>query len=226
MEERFWVKTLGYGYPPPHQMFRWCTRRLKIEPVEQRLKKYFKKDRTAIMTGVRYGESRSRDERLNSSCSRGGECGQGVWFQHSEKLGVGYLAPIINWKSCEVWDFLAGFAPSLGYPVKDIEQIYNGHETRFGCWMCTVVKQDKAMERTIAQDKWSHLQPMADYRNYLWDITRNPNVRLLRKDGSVGKVRKNTRRHLLNELLKVQIKVGFELISPAEIKVIEKIWKN
>src|ERR1041385_4964298 len=54
MYSRFWVKILGFGYPPPHQTFRWCTKRLKIEPVEQKLKRYFKKDRTAIITGVRY----------------------------------------------------------------------------------------------------------------------------------------------------------------------------
>ena len=226
MDERFWVKTLGYGYPPPHQMFRWCTRRLKIEPVEERLKKYFKKDQTAILTGVRYGESRSRDERLNSSCSRGGECGQGVWFQHSEKLNVGYLAPIINWKSCEVWDFLAGFAPRWGYPVLDIQEVYNGQETRFGCWMCTVVKQDKAMEKTIAQDKWAHLKPMADFRNEVWDSTRDPKTRIKKKDGTVGKLRLNIRKNLMTKLLEVQSEVGMELISTREIAHIKRIWNK
>lgn len=29
VEERFWACLIGRGYPPPHQRFRWCTRRLK-----------------------------------------------------------------------------------------------------------------------------------------------------------------------------------------------------
>ena len=33
-EERFWVKVLGKGYPPPRPRFRWCTDRLKIRPTK------------------------------------------------------------------------------------------------------------------------------------------------------------------------------------------------
>lgn len=224
-KNRFWVKILGYGYPPPHQKFRWCTDRLKIKPAEKNLENYIVDKKTAVLTGVRFGESKSRDIRLNVSCSRGGECGQGLWFQESAKIGAGYLAPIINWQSCEVWDFLSGFAPIMGYPVKEIENVYNGHDTRFGCWMCTVIKTDKAMLKTIAQDKWAHLKPLADFRNYLWDHTRNPNTRVKRKDGNVGKLRINTRKHLLGKLLHIQEKVGIDLISPQEINYIKKLWE-
>src|SRR5208337_4460920 len=97
LEDRFWVNVLGKGYPPPHQRFRWCTNRLKIRPCEYGLRKHIIKGKTAIITGVRFGESHSRDQRLNASCVRGGECGQGIWFEKSNRLGVGYLAPIINW---------------------------------------------------------------------------------------------------------------------------------
>lgn len=225
-KDRFWVKVLGFGYPPPHQKFRWCTDRLKIKPTEQKLKKYFIKDKTAILTGVRYGESKSRDLRLSTSCSRGGECGQGLWFQKSDNLGVSYLAPIINWTSCEVWDYIAGFAPDKGYPIKELLNVYNGHETRFGCWMCTVVKQDKAMARTIEQEKWKHLKPLAEFRNFLWDYTRNPNTRIKRKDGYVGKLRLNTRKYLLKKLLFIQKDVKLQLISKSEIKYIHKIWNK
>ena len=139
---------------------------------------------TAILTGVRYGESNSRDQRLNASCTRGGECGQGLWFEKSTKLKIGYLAPIINWPLCDVWDYLIGFAPNLGYPTKNLKKVYNGHDTRFGCWTCTVVKQDKAMKRTIEQEEWSHLQPLYDFRNYLWEFTRERKTRVL---GAAGR---------------------------------------
>ncbi len=32
-EESFWVNMIGRGYPPPNCTFRWCTQRLKIDPV-------------------------------------------------------------------------------------------------------------------------------------------------------------------------------------------------
>lgn len=224
MDERYWVKILGYGYPPPHQMFRWCTKRLKIEPSEQGIQKHIVPNKTAILTGVRFGESQARDARLNDSCTRGGECGQGVWFKRSEALQVGYLAPIVNWTSCEVWDLISGFAPSWGYPVKELEKVYNDHETRFGCWMCTVIKKDKAMLKTIEQDEWAHLKPMADFRNYVWESTRNPNTRIKRKSGGVGKLRLNTRRALLKKLMLVQEKVGIQLIAQEEIDFIKNLW--
>lgn len=32
-EESFWVNIVGRGYPPPNRTFRWCTQRMKIDPV-------------------------------------------------------------------------------------------------------------------------------------------------------------------------------------------------
>src|ERR1700679_4179095 len=32
-EHSFWVNIIGRGYPPPNRVFRWCTQRLKIDPV-------------------------------------------------------------------------------------------------------------------------------------------------------------------------------------------------
>jgi len=114
VSERFWVCLLGKGYPPPNQRFRWCTRRLKIEPVEDALKQFIRPGQTVIITGVRFGESNDRDRRLIRSCARGGECGQGLWFQYRKRLQAGYLAPIVDWRDCDVWDFLEFIAPSWG----------------------------------------------------------------------------------------------------------------
>ena len=226
LEERFWVKVLGKGYPPPHQKFRWCTKRMKIDPCEHGLKEHIIKGKTAILTGVRFGESNARDQRLNASCARGGECGQGLWFEKSGKLGTGYLAPIINWPVCDVWDFLMGFAPYIGYPTKNLEKVYNGHDTRFGCWTCTVVKQDKAMAKTITQPEWAHLQPLYDFRNYLWDVTRPRKARVLRKDGTASKIKLKYRKALLKKLLIVQNKVKMELIRKEELTHIQNMWKQ
>ena len=225
IEQRFWVYLLGKGYPPPHQRFRWCTRRLKIEPVENALKSFVKPGKTLILTGVRFGESRARDVRLYQSCSRGGECGQGVWFQFSSRLQAAYMAPIVEWGECDVWDFLQFHAPALGYPTRHIEDsIYNGRETRFGCWMCTVVRQDRTMEKITALLRWSHLRPLLDFRQRVKELTSRPESRLIRPDGKPGRLTLAVRRQLLDELLKLQTTVGIEIVSPDEIAIIQKYW--
>lgn len=35
IEDSFWVNLIGKGYAAPSQKFRWCTDRLKIEPVNK-----------------------------------------------------------------------------------------------------------------------------------------------------------------------------------------------
>jgi DNA sulfur modification protein DndC len=227
IEQRFWVCLLGKGYPPPHQRFRWCTRRLKIEPVEDALKSFVKPGKTLILTGVRFGESRARDARLHQSCGRGGECGQGVWFQFSSRLQAAYMAPIVEWGECDVWDFLQFHAPALGYPTRHIEDsIYNGRETRFGCWICTVVRQDRTMEKITALLQWSHLRPLLDFRQRVKELTSRPESRLIRPDGKPGRLTLAVRRQLLDELLKLQTTVGIEIVSPDEIVIIQKYWEK
>src|SRR5271157_5560465 len=38
IEESFWVNIIGRGYPPPNRTFRWCTQRMKIDPVNALVK--------------------------------------------------------------------------------------------------------------------------------------------------------------------------------------------
>lgn len=227
IEDRFWVCLLGKGYPPPHQRFRWCTRRLKIQPVEDALRSSVRPGKTLILTGVRFGESQGRNARLRQSCSRGGECGQGVWYEYSSRLHATYMAPIVAWKECDVWDFLQFHAPALGYPTNHIEEsVYNGRETRFGCWMCTVVKQDRAMEKITSLSQWSYLRPLLEFRQHVKDLTSRPESRVTRTDGKPGKLTLATRRNLLDELIELQRAVGMTIISPDEIAAIQEYWNK
>lgn len=224
LEQRFWVLLLGKGYPPPHQRFRWCTRRLKIEPVADALRELIGTSPAAVITGVRFGESRERDRRLATSCSRGGECGQGLWMQHSHRLNAIYVAPILRWKDCDVWDFLTLIAPDMGYPTAVLEEIYEGRDTRFGCWMCTVIRQDRAMERTVKRPGCESLRLLQQFRQYVWMVTRDPATRETRTDGRPGRLRLAVRQHLLQTLMEVQRRVGFMLIHPDEVAYIRMLW--
>lgn len=84
LDKRFMVYILGRGVPPPNNnTLRWCTRQIKIDPMEDALRARL--DQVAgqilMITGVRQGESAVRDQRIEMSCGKdGAECGQG-WYQ-------------------------------------------------------------------------------------------------------------------------------------------------
>ncbi len=227
LEDRFWVCLLGKGYPPPHQRFRWCTKRLKIKPVEDALKAYTQPNRTVILTGVRFGESLDRDRRLSYSCRRGGECGQGAWFQYSARLQAAYMAPIAYWRECDVWDFINYIAPGWGYPTHVLErEVYNGRETRFGCWMCTVVRQDKAMEKITSRPEWAHLRPLLEFRKRVLHQVSLYNARYPRPNGKPGRLSLETRKQILSELLQLQEDLDMVLIDQEEIECIKALWSD
>jgi len=118
VDDRFLVYILGRGVPPPSNKFRWCTYKIKIQPMEVALEEYLKgiNEKVLMLTGVRLGESAIRDQKINVSCSKdGGECGQG-WYQTGLQGALcSTLAPILHWRVCNVWDWLKVFAPMQKY---------------------------------------------------------------------------------------------------------------
>lgn len=60
-DNTFWVNFLGKGYPFPRKKFRWCTDRLKIQPVNKFVKEKIAEHGEIIMVlGTRKAESANR----------------------------------------------------------------------------------------------------------------------------------------------------------------------
>lgn len=221
VEDRFWVRMIGKGYPPPKPKFRWCTRRLKISPAAPFVKTGLP---TAVLTGVRYGESTQRTGRLVASCTNGGECGQDYWAQRGPKgSSITYFAPIIEWRTCKVWDFLHFVAPRAGWPTQEVYALYGDTTLRFGCWTCTLVRRDRTVETLIDRDPGTPLEKLHEFREFIWDESRKPENRLW-KDGHLAGLTLEFRKVLLSSLLGLQREVGKELISGAEIRAIHALW--
>ncbi|GAA5440819.1 phosphoadenosine phosphosulfate reductase family protein [Deinococcus caeni] len=225
LEQTFWTLMIGKGYPPPNQNFRWCTDKLKIRPAQDLIKVLQSSGSTAVFTGVRFGESDVRDSRMYSACSRGGECGQGVWFDDSKRKGAAYFAPIAFWRQCDVWDFVNFEAFSLGYPTSELETVYNGKDTRFGCWTCSVVTRDVAMLRTIENGHTS-FKAMLDFRSWMIEQSAILENRVIRPNNAKGRLNLATRRNMLYKLLETQQNANIELISQEEVEEIRQIWRN
>lgn len=176
----------------------------------------------AVLTGMRLGESDGRNARMKATCSQDAECGHDLWLNRKAE-GVYYLAPIVHWRTCKVWDFHTFIAPLLGWDTSGLSSLYNGDPIRFGCWTCTIVKEDKALEQVIKRPCWSYLEPLGDLRRFL-DEGRKPENRVVGPTGKLSKMTLEFRQVLLERVLKVQEAVGIALISVEESTFIQQLW--
>jgi DNA sulfur modification protein DndC len=198
MDKRFMVYILGRGVPPPNNnTLRWCTRQIKIDPMQHALEQRLAEldGQVLMITGVRQGESAIRDQRIEMSCSKdGAECGQG-WYQKvlPEAKGLrgrlATLAPLLHWRVCHVWEWLRHWAPGAEFgdwSTAAIAEAYGGDEAeeinaRTGCTGCPLVDTDMALDNILLNPQWTYLAPLKRIKP-LWRELRLPQHRL-RKAG-------------------------------------------
>src|SRR4029077_17980360 len=73
VEESFWVNIIGRGYPPPNRSFRWCTQRMKIDPVTVFVQKRIGHWGEAVLhLGARRAESSTRAQTMANREARNG----------------------------------------------------------------------------------------------------------------------------------------------------------
>jgi DNA sulfur modification protein DndC len=246
MDKRFFVYMLGRGVPPPNNnTFRWCTRQIKVEPMEAELRRLVgdRGEKVLMLTGVRQGESAVRDQRIVMSCGKNGaECGQG-WYQETlpETL-CDTLAPLLHWRVCHIWDWLSVMAPLKkygGWDTADIAMAYGSSEAeeinaRTGCVGCPLANVDTALDVAIRSDRWSHLAPLKELRP-LYRELREPRNRLrqpggeTRQDGTLtanqhrmGPLTMESRRMALAKILDIQDRINRDarLTSRPEIDIL------
>lgn len=233
--DRFFVKVIGRGYPTPTNMFRWCTDRLRVNPVASFIKSSSADD-AIVCLGLRKFESQQRDRTLEKH-------GNEAW---QNKTGKGHsyrmFLPILELSIPDVWDviFMKGQPQSLKPLI--LEKIYRGASGecpivkspmaapcgsgRFGCWTCTVVRKDKSMIALI-DDGHKDLEPYLKFRNWLAVIRDEPERRWKKRRNGVagmGPLTLKTRKEILTKLDALAQQVGEELISPEERNVIQELW--
>ena len=172
------------------------------------------------------------------------------------------FSPLEDWNDNDVWLFLMQYKNPWGYNNNDLLTMYRGAtadgecplmvkeglpscgKSRFGCWVCTMVEQDKSMEAMIANDsekEW--MTPLLEFRNEIGNEALDKSRRDFRRRGgylqgfngklNYGPYTKATREMWLEKLLQMQIDInehgpeGFdylELITIPELIEIRKIW--
>ena len=240
IDDRFLVYMLGYGVPPASNTFRWCTDKIKIQPMYAALDTLRAEagEKFLMLTGVRMGESAVRDQRIAVSCSKdSGECGQG-WFQTSTPETVAdTLAPLLHWRLCHVYNWLYDDGSlGHGYDVRGVAEVYGLEEVRTGCVGCPLASHDTALERLLHNEEWAHLHPLLELKP-LWKELKHARWRKrkarpeLRKDGKYGKnvqrkgpLTMEGRAYGLERVLNIQRQAGINLINAEEESRIREMW--
>lgn len=240
IEESFWAKLIGRGYPPPTRWFRWCTTNMKIKPSRRAIDAIVAEHGSVVLLlGSRRAESSSRAARMD-----GRRINLRKLNPHHEIPNAFVSTPIGDWSDDEVWQYLyENNPPPWGAPHAQMLTLYRqalGGEcpivmdlntpscggSRFGCWVCTVVKVDKSMEGFIQSgEDW--MTPLAEFRDWLKEFRDRPGTRLeVRRDYSngPGPFTAASRREILKELLERERKVGIPHISDQELLHIQAVW--
>lgn len=228
LDDRFFVYMLGRGVPPPNnRTLRWCTAQLKIEPMQNALKRarHDAGEKLLMLTGVRMGESAARDSRIAVSCARNNaECGQG-WFQETTPAAVAdTLAPLLHWRVCHVWDWLTFEARRILPAVELVAEVYGGDEAeeinaRTGCIGCPLATRDLALDNILKMPKWAFLAPLKRLRPLYEELRahrnrkqkngeRNANGRLSANPCRKGPLTLQARRDALETVLGIQAEIN------------------
>ncbi|MEY9095386.1 phosphoadenosine phosphosulfate reductase family protein [Paenibacillus sp. RC84] len=212
-EKSFMYLTLGKGYPlPKSRVNRWCTERLKIEPIQKEMKR---RNPEIQVTGVRLSETTERRRSIESR-------------QVSEYYTDNVFMPIVNFTLDDVWSYLLkektswGDAEKISQLYKDAtgecglskrragagEKVDDPCGARTGCIICPVVTIDKSSKEFAKTHPW--LQPYVDLRNTfiaMYKDERNKAGRM--RDGTILEYGKGT------FTVKARMKL-YELVKQAE----------
>lgn len=247
-DDTFWVNLIGRGYPFPRMKYRWCTARLKIDPVNNFIKEKISEHGEIILVlGTRKQESSRRNRTMtNLEKKRVRE----LLSPNPTLANELVFSPMESWTNDDVWAFLMQYKNPWGYSNTDLLTMYRGASTdnecpmqldkstptcgksRFGCWVCTMVEKDKSMEAMVANDQEKEwMSALLDFRNEFGNEEGDRERRSFRRmkgylQGNYGKLfhgpyKKEVREHWLERLLSIQKDIN--LNGPSEFHDLELI---
>ncbi len=267
-EDTFWVNLIGRGYPAPTQRFRWCTERMKINPANEFiLDRASEAGEVVTVLGARVSESTTRAQVLQPNdpekIRQRSITGNALLTRHTKLRRAYVYTPIKDWTTDDVWTYLLQIPSPWGANNRDLAALYrtaNAGEcplviddttpscgnSRFGCWVCTVVERDSTMNALIdSGEEWMY--PLLQLRDWIAE-TRSPDRKqevrdYKRRNGTIsykedgtlirGPYRFEFCQEVLRRVLRAQQEVRtngpdprVELITEPELHEIRRIWRT
>ncbi|MBN3492226.1 DNA phosphorothioation system sulfurtransferase DndC [Vibrio neptunius] len=265
IKDRFWVNLIGKGYPAPRMKFRWCTDRLKISPSNTFIKNLADANGEAILIlGTRKAESTARAANMEKFENSTTNTRKALGLTENGSLErVWVYTPIAEWSNDDVWVYLNSVKNPWNFPNHDLMGMYQGAteggecplvvdkstqscgDSRFGCYVCTMVTEDKSMNAMIANDEEKEwMYPLVSLRNELEinDSVYEKKLEKLRRDRNNRDFRRMNgtltvhvskhgadvvhgpyiqefREHMLKKVLEAQVAV--QHMGPPEVKDLE-----
>ena len=186
------VQLLGVGMPPPSNSLRWCTDKLKVFPIDKKIKEIFPSGRFISIIGTRRDESFSRDARIEKASVKGTNLKLNDRYKNASNL-----MPIELWSTKDVWEYLfkqkndlldidflwklysdasnkdVSECTFVGAGGKHIEDGKLGcGVSRFGCWQCYMVRdKDKSLDG-LMQSGYENIDLYKEYRDWYWKTSQ------------------------------------------------------
>lgn len=256
VDKSFWSCLIGLGYPSPEPPgFRWCTDKLKIKPINDfTLKTIQENGEVVMLLGVRKAESQYRARGIEKR-----EVVGKLLVKHTDIENAYVYNPLTEIPNELVWTYLLkdnGKTPwnsdnhylfqlyqgeALGEEESSLGQIDKNKvavtgNSRFGCWVCTMVAEDKSLKNFIEKGH-TELVPLREFRNWLVSIRNNPEYRdtkrrngsvYIKSDGELGFGSFNLfgRQVILKKLLQLEEETHLNIISEEELKYIDLCWEK
>lgn len=223
--DSFWTSVLGKGYPAAHMGFRWCTGKLKIDPITKFTKQVTKDKQFTVFVGVRAAESPLRAR-----------------IYQAKDYKPNHFAPILDWSSHDVWEYLLTEPCPWGdhanlvnvYKYSSDECVYGEAQgvcvgnARYGCWACplqAVAQLEMIGYHTNDQRRYNLLKR---YKTTLCSLANRSGVRSrIRRNGSVGvgPFIVSIRQMLFAQLKQLEKETGWGLITAEEEQFIKNHWE-
>ncbi len=187
------VQLLGVGMPPPSRQFRWCTSKLKVQPIERKLKKLFPDGKFISVVGSRRDESIDRKARIEKQSKVNSHLKINDRFPNADNL-----YPIEYWNTKNIWEYIftqntriididflwnlysdasnkdANECSFAGAGGKHIDEGNIGcGQSRFGCWQCYVVRDNDKSLDGLMKSGYENVELYKEYREQYWNFTQS-----------------------------------------------------
>jgi len=167
------------------------------------------------------------------------------------------LSPLLDWSSDDVWTYLSLCRQGAVPAYSDFDETLRIYQdaggsscvvvadaamakhakpcaSRFGCWACTAVREDRSLRQMIASDpkRYGYMQPLAALRDFLshtqYDWSRRQFIGRTIRNGFITIAADGYGPAMLAELLRyllsIQKRTGIELVSAAQLIAIDARW--
>jgi DNA sulfur modification protein DndC len=222
--DSFWVSVLGKGYPAAHMGFRWCTGKLKIDPITNHIKSITGDDDFSVFIGVRSAESAMRAK---------------IYLQKDYKPH--HFAPVLDWSAQDIWTYLLSSECPWGdhsrlievYRYSSDECVYGEKQgvcignARYGCWPCPLQKvgQLNMIAYYTNDDRYLKLR---EFKTTLCGMANNRSLRsVIRRNGETGSgpFTVAIRKRLFSDLKQLEASTGWQFITEDEEDEIRRHWE-